>query len=253
MNNAYCSKGKYKRLAYVYDSLMKDVNYDQWIEFILDVLQKHSLTYGSILELGCGTGNITIPLAQRGYSLVGVDISGDMLAVAKDKAIQKGLDILLIQQDILDLNIPMMFDCLLSTCDCINYILDIQALAKLLKKLYNILNKDGIFIFDINSPYRIKEINNNTFIWDRNGIYYVWEGSFNKQTKVCEYYITFFIKEGQLYQRFDEVHYQRAYELNEILDLLVQAGFSNVDVYDNYTYKRHNDRTERLTFVCSRI
>ncbi|HHU62831.1 MAG TPA: class I SAM-dependent methyltransferase [Clostridiales bacterium] len=253
MSSAFGGKPGYKEFAYIYDSLMEDVDYNQWVAFILGIFGKYSFSCGSILDLGCGTGNVTIPLAQKGFSLVGVDASEDMLAIAKDKAMDKGLDILFIQQKMEDLNIPMAFDCLLSTCDCLNYILDAPALAKLLKKLYNILNKGGIFIFDLNTPYRIKNINNNTFIWDKNGIYYVWQGNYDGHTKVCEYYITFFKKEGQLYQRFDEVHCQRAYELNEVLDMLVQAGFSNVSVYDNYTDRKPSDRTERLTFVCSKI
>ncbi len=138
---------QYKGFAYIYDRLMEDVDYQLWVNYIEQIINNNTNKVNKILELACGTGNITIPIAKKGYNITGVDISDDMLMIAKNKSVENNLNILFINQDMVNLQLKEKFDCVLIMCDGINYIRDEDDLLQLFQRVYNILEDDGLFIF----------------------------------------------------------------------------------------------------------
>ncbi|KAB3529826.1 class I SAM-dependent DNA methyltransferase [Alkaliphilus serpentinus] len=243
---------QYAEFAYLYDRLMEEVDYRHWCSFIEELLPNIKKSQ-VILELACGTGNLTLALAERGYKIIGVDISEDMLAVAKDKLFGFGYDdILLIQQDIVNLEINGFFDNILCACDGINYIIDTNDLIKMFKKVKNHLSEGGTFLFDISSLYKLKNtIGNNTFGENLGDLCYLWENYFDDENMLVEMDIAFFMQEGSLYRKYEEQHIQRAYSEKEIMEALKLAGFNKVIVYGDFKKKPPTNESERLFFMCS--
>lgn len=245
---------QYMGFAYVYDRLMEDVDYEEWSNYVQEMMQNNIENPKKILELACGTGNITIPLAKKGYDIIGLDISEDMLTVAKGKSIEKGLDILFIQQDMVFLEVEAKYDCILSMCDGINYIVDIEDLAQVFDGVYRALQDDGAFIFDISSHYKLKNIlGTNTFGENLEDLCYLWENYFDEDTKTLEMDLTFFIKEGKHYKKEEEYHIQRAYEVDELITILKQSKFKDIKAYDAFSYNMPNEKSERIFIIAKKV
>ncbi|MBF7097737.1 class I SAM-dependent DNA methyltransferase [Alkalibacter mobilis] len=246
----------YKKLSEVYDNLIKeDIDYDLFIDWIISKIKRSKFEVKSILEIGCGTGNITIPLGQKGYKMTGVDISDEMLSVADAKAFEVGIEVRWINSDIVDLDMDSKFECVISTMDTFNYITDIDDLCKSLGNVYNALKPGGIFIFDINTKYRLKEIyGSNSFNYVSDEICYIWNNYYNEDQKICEFEINFFLKDeySDAYERFEEIHYQRAYEKSEIVDLLKDTGFTNVQTFDFLSFEKPADKSEKIHFYAQK-
>lgn len=245
---------QYREFAQVYDQLIKkDIDYHRWYQRILEIFAKYNRKPKTILEMACGTGNLTKYLCEDGYSVTAFDYSEEMLSIAYDKLKQfKNLN--LIKQNMINFNIGLKFDAILCVCDSINYINDYKDLCKLFMNIKNHLNDKGLFIFDINSYHKLKDIlGNNIFIYDDEDIFYTWENNFDDSSKCCEFYLTFFIKEGNLYRRFDEIHVERAYEENEIKVALQCANLKLLGIYDEYSENRPSKNSERLTFIVEKI
>ncbi|SDZ40251.1 Methyltransferase domain-containing protein [Proteiniborus ethanoligenes] len=242
----------YKEFAYIYDTLMHDVDYSKWMDFIKDILIAYNVKSQEVLEIGCGTGNFTRLLCEAGYKVTAFDLSEDMLSIAYDK-LNSYRNIQLLNQDMTDFNINKSFEAIISVCDSINYLVDYLDLEKCFNRVYSHLEPGGIFVFDINSFYKLKHIiGNNTFIEDNEAIFYVWENEFFEEDNTCEFYITFFVKSQDLYKRFDEVHIEKAYTYLEIEKTLKKAGFENINVYDDYSNKLPTETSERLIFVAQK-
>lgn len=242
---------QYVDFAYVYDRLMEEVDYHQWVTYIETIFQREGLAPQNILELACGTGNITIPMAEKGYSIVGVDISEDMLMVAKEKAIAKGLELLLIQQDMGQLELQREYDAVLCFCDGVNYIIDPGDLLNMFQGVYRHMNDDGIFIFDISSAYKLEHVlGNNVFGENLDDLCYLWENYYDEDSKIIDMNLTFFTQEENLFRKFEEYHQQRAYEMAELVRFLNQIGFKGVQCYDAFGFKPPTPTSERIFFVC---
>ncbi len=239
----------YIGFAYIYDKLMLDVDYASWMELIKEIMLAYDRKPHEVLEMGCGTGNFTDLLCKEGYNVTAFDLSEDMLSVAYNK-LDSYRNIQLIKQDMTDFRINKKFDTIISVCDSVNYITEYSDLEKTFDNVYSHLESNGIFVFDINSYYKLKHIiGNNIFVEDYEEVFYVWENDFNEINNTCEFYITFFVKEQGLYERFDELHVERAYTTLEINNALKKAGFKAIQVYDGYSDKSPNDESERLTFI----
>ena len=210
----------YTDFAYIYDSLMhKDIDYEKWADYIENLFIMYDINPDLVCDLACGTGNITIPLAKRGYDMTGVDISEDMLNIAREKA--DGLDILFLNQSMTDLD------------------------------LFGTIDPDGLFIFDISTEYKLKNvIGSNTFVHSDKNIFYTWQNRFIEKRKLSDMFLTFFVKQGKKYSRFEERHLQRAYSVNELTLLLKKAGFKTVDTYDELSFDKPKKDSERIVFVC---
>lgn len=239
----------YKDFAQIYDLFMNDVPYKKWVLYLKRIWNKYNFNPKLIAELGCGTGNITIQLANKNYDMIGIDISEDMLAIAKQKS--EGLNILYLSQDITQFELYGTVDCIISLCDSLNYILKTNDLFKVFKLVNNYLNPKGLFIFDINTEYKFKNIlGTNTFAETKSNAAYIWENFYNKNKKINEYYLNFFIKQTQTnYKRFKEIHYERAYSINTIKKLLKKSNLRLLAVYDAFTFNKPKKDSERIYFV----
>ncbi len=239
----------YEDFAKIYDGLMYDIDYSKWHEYIIRVFKKNHKSPQKILEMACGTGNFTKYLCEDGYDVTCFDMSDDMLSIAFDKlSMFKNINIL--NQNMIDFEINSKFDVVLSICDSINYITDYDELVDVFTNVYRHLSEDGIFVFDINSFYKLKEIiGNNTFVEDNEEVFYVWENEFDDTTNICGFYITFFIKDNGIYKRFDEQHFERAYTTEQIILALRKAKFSQIEEYEGFSFKKPSVESERLVFI----
>lgn len=238
----------YNRFAYLYDELINDVNYKEWLDYYFKIFQRYGLKPKLGLDLGCGTGNLTTLFADKGVEMTGIDLSEDMLMVAREKA--EGRDILYLNQDMCEFELYGTVDFIVSSLDCINYITDKRDLLKVMKLANNYLNPGGIFIFDINTPYKLENITgNNTFILENDEVFCSWQNEFDKKRKISDFYLTFFCKEGEKYQRFDEEHSERAYSIEEIASVIENAGMKLLNVYDKMSFKKPTSKSERVFFV----
>lgn len=240
----------YGEFASLYDELMNDFDYEQWADYIERTFEKYDLKPKDILEMACGTGNLTYYLAKRRYNIVCFDLSSDMLSKAYEK-LSRYKNVKILNQNMIDFNINKKFQVILSICDSINYITDENDLLKSFENVYKHLNEGGAFIFDINSHYKLKNIiGNNTFIEDREDVYYTWQNYYDEKSDVCEFYLTFFKEEKDgLYKRFDEEHAEKAYKTDDIIQMLKNVGFSKVDSFEGFTLEEAREKSERINFV----
>ncbi len=239
----------YIEFAHIYDELMEDIDYYSWMDFIKYILDAYDKKPHDVLEMGCGTGNLTRLLCKEGYNVIAFDLSEDMLSIAYNK-LDSYRSIQLLKQNMIDFNLNKEFDMVVSACDSINYITDYSELMKAFANVYSHLRPGGVFIFDVNSHYKLKNIiGNNTFVEDQEDVFYVWENEYDEVNNICEFYITFFVKEQSLYKRFEEIHVEKAYTSSEIENALRKSGFKNINVYNGYSKELPNEETERLTYL----
>lgn len=240
----------YNEFAYVYDDLMDDFDYEEWFKYIEEIYKKNNVQPKKILEMACGTGNLTYYLAQAGYDLSCFDLSSEMLARADNK-LKEFNNVSLYKQNMVDFNMKEEYDSIICICDSLNYILEDSDIKETFKNVYDHLKKDGVFIFDINSYYKLNNIiGNNVFIEDREDIFYSWENFYDDESDICQFYLNFFISVGDgSYERFIEEHYERAYKEEFIIKMLEDIGFTDIKMYRAFTFDGIDDETERINFV----
>ncbi|MBO5098563.1 MAG: class I SAM-dependent methyltransferase [Clostridia bacterium] len=235
----------YESFAYLYDRLTDDIDYGKFLEFIEGQFHKHNLNAELVLELACGTGSLTKLLSQKGYDVIGLDASSDMLEVAREKC----PDTLFINQDMTEFELYGTVDAIICCLDSVNYITDKRKLLKMFKLVNNYLNHGGLFIFDINSEYKLRNIiGNNCFVRNEEDIFYSWENELEKDR--VNFYLTFFTKNKEgTFERFDEMHTERIYKESDMKELLKKANLIHTDtVYDFKSIKK-SKKSERIFFV----
>lgn len=240
----------YNKFANIYDELMMDFNYEDWFNYIEEILERYKKSPKKVLEMACGTGNLTYYLARAGYNLTCFDLSSDMLSRAYEK-LRKYKNVKLLNQNMIDFQLNERFDSIISICDSINYITKKEELLRTFKNVWKHLEDGGIFIFDINSHYKLKYIiGNNIFVEDRENVFYTWQNYYHVDKDICEFYLTFFLSEdGENFERFDEEHREKAYMEHEIIDLLKEAGFKTIDSFAAFGFDKTMEETERINFV----
>lgn len=241
----------YGEFAYIYDKMMmEDVDYIRWADYIEDIFCHYDIMPKNIADLACGTGNMTIILFQRGYNVIGIDRSEDMLSVAQEKAREQGLKIPFICQDLRQVSLHKKVDAVLIVCDGINYILDDSDLDKVFSGIYSILKPNGVLLFDISSHYKLSSIlGNSTMIDNDPDISLIWQNDFDDQLDICTMELTFFVREGSLYRRFDEIHVQKAHRICDIAERLEQNKFIDINCYEHMGFNRPKDDSERILFA----
>ncbi|MHB9094209.1 MAG: class I SAM-dependent DNA methyltransferase [Eubacteriales bacterium] len=245
----------YSDFALIYDRLMQDIPYAGWVKYLGRVFEKHGIKPADILDVGCGTGNVTIPLAEMGYRLTGLDMSAEMLAAAEEKARTKGLQINWIQQDMRSMDLGgLKFDLVTSMTDSLNYLQTPSDLQKVFEQIGGLLKTGGWFAFDLNSGYKLREVfGNNVFTLLDDDIAYVWENSYYPDTHSCSMHLTFFVKEKDgRYRRFSEEHSETGFETDEVSTKLIDAGFAVKGVYRENSFKEPQRDTERIYFIAQR-
>ncbi len=243
----------YRDFAYLYDKLMWDVDYIKWADYIEGFFRRNETKPKLVADLGCGTGSFCLEMAKRGYEMIGIDQSVEMLNCAKQKALDAGVDILYLNQDMTSFELYGTVDTITCLIDSVNYVTYKKDLKRLFKLVNNYLNPGGLFLFDINSPYKFENIlSTNVFCETDMEVSYIWQNSYDKSKKICRFDLSFFVLEGELYRRFDEIHYERCYEIGEILDMLAYAGLDDYAVYTALKYSKPSKRSDRLFFACKK-
>lgn len=240
----------YTDFALVYDTLMDNTPYKEWCERITDILQQYGIENDLVLDLGCGTGTLTELLAKEGYDMIGIDYSQEMLSRAMEKREESGLQILYLLQDMREFELYGTVKAVVSVCDSLNYLLEEEDVIETFRLVNNYLDPKGLFIFDFNTVYKYKEvIGDATIAENREDCSFIWENYYHEEDEINEYEVTFFIKEGELFRRFEETHYQRGYTPGQMKDFLAKAGLEFVSMADSDTGGEVTPESERIYMV----
>jgi len=241
----------YTNFAEVYDLFMDNIPYEDWCSYVTGLLKEHGVKDGLVLDLGCGTGSLTELLADAGYDMIGVDNSEDMLQIAMDKRADSGKDILYLMQDMREFELYGTVRAVLSICDCINYILEYKDLVEVFRLVNNYLDPGGVFVFDLNTVYKYEKVMGDTTIAeDREECSFIWDNYYDGDTKINEYNLSLFIREKEdLYRKYTETHYQRAFTIGEIKEALTEAGLEFLEAYDAFTRNPVKDTSERIYLI----
>ena len=243
----------YNDFAEVYDKL-QDADYGRFVDYYERIFKTFGKQPSLVLDLACGTGNITIPMAKRGYDMIGLDLSCEMLNIARDKAAAEGENILFLNQDMCEMELYGTVDAIVCALDGMNYITNPDDMQKIFCLAANYLNPGGIMVFDMNSEYKLREVlGGNTFVCEEEGVYYVWQSEFDEKTKVCEFELNFFCEQPDgSYTRFDEFQEERAYSVEEITEYAKTAGLKVEGIYKPFEFATISDKDERIFFVISK-
>ena len=243
----------YTSFAEVYDQFMDNVPYREWADFLQEILQKEGINDGLVLDLGCGTGSMTEELAGRGYDMIGVDNSEDMLEIAMEKRQESGHDILYLLQDMQGFELYGTVRAVVSVCDSVNYVTEKEELEQVFRLVNNYLDPGGNFVFDFNTEYIYREVlGDRTIAENREDSSFIWDNYYYEEEHMNEYELTLFIQEAdqkELYHKYQETHFQRAYTLEEIRELLEKSGLRFVAAYEDYTKKAPGKGSERICVV----
>ena len=240
----------YTDFAFVYDTLMDNTPYEAWCTRITDILQGAGIEKDLVLDLGCGTGTLTELLAKEGYDMIGVDYSQEMLARAMEKRDESGLPILYLLQDMREFELYGTVKAVVSVCDSLNYLLEEEEVIETFRLVNNYLDPKGLFVFDFNTVYKYKEvIGDATIAENREDCSFIWENYFHEEEDINEYEVTFFVKEGELFRRFEETHYQRGYTPQQMKEFLKKAGLEFVAMADSDTGGEVTPESERIYMI----
>ena len=221
----------YKALAASYDSLTLDVDYDGVVEFYEVLLQREGLSPRSVVDLACGTGSLTVRLTQKGYKVMGVDLSEDMLTVASQKAWDLGLQIPFVRQPLEKLYLHRGVDLAVCGLDSLDYITDPACCKRAIERIYKALNPGGCFIFDVNTPEKLRAMDGQVFLDENEDTFCVWRGEFDEQTNICSYGMDLFRRQEKGWQRNFEEHQEYAYSAAQLVGYLKDAGFTRIEVF----------------------
>ena len=242
----------YTSFASVYDTFMDNIPYEEWAEYLVDLLKEYGISDGLVLDLGCGTGNMTELLATAGYDMIGVDNAEEMLEIAMEKREKSGHDILYLLQDMREFELYGTVRAIVSVCDSINYITEKEDLLEVFRLANNYLDPKGIFIFDFNTIYKYREVlGNQTIAEDREDCSFIWDNYYYEDEQINEYELSLFIKEqdSDLYRKYQEMHYQKAYDLDTIKGLVEQSGLEYITAYDAFTRNQPTVESERVYVI----
>lgn len=242
----------YEQFAYLYDELMQDAPYDEWVRFVKEKLVQYQVSGKDLLDLACGTGELSVRFAKEGFSVTGVDLSADMLAVAQAKAQEEGLQIPFFEQDMANLEGHEEFDIIGIFCDSLNYLQSDDDVINTFKSSYNHLKDGGIFFFDVHSLYKISDVFiNQSFTLAEEHLSYIWNSFAGDSPNSVEHELSFFVldeKSGQ-YNRFDELHYQKTYPVQQYSEWLEQAGFELLEISADFKNQEPQEQSERIFFI----
>lgn len=248
----------YESFALVYDRLMADMPYPRWVEFAEAAFARHGRP-SVIAELGCGTGSVTIPLAERGYRVYGIDLSEAMLSIAQSKSggglYNAAFEPIWLQQDMTEWELAEPVDAVVSFCDCLNYVTEADQVADVFRQTYSGLKPGGLFLFDVHTPATLAAYaDNQPYVYNEPDLSYIWECAFDEELICIDHELTFFAREadGKRYTRFDETHTQRAYPLEQLQAMLEEAGFRGVRIYGDFSWEQADEGTERAFFVAQK-
>lgn len=240
----------YKEFANIYDELIyEDIDYDEISEKIISLSNENNIEFEDYLDLACGTGNVGVRVGKYFKNMYAVDLSNDMLNIAFEKFKQNKIKAKVICQDMSELSLNHKFNLITSVLGSTNYITEEEDLFNYFKRVYDHLKDDGLFIFDINSYYKLSEImGNNIYTYSSEDVFYTWENTF--EDNILNMFLTFFVKnENNLYERFEEEHFEKAYQEKDIEDILNEIGFNILGKFCGYSDLKPDNNSERILYV----
>ena len=272
---------QYTDFAKVYDEFMDETPYHEWASYIAQLIEGYGISKpykkgeglseeeacedseeskealllqekNLVVELGCGTGSFTEEMAALGFDMIGVDNSGDMLGIARDKMEKSGAGILYLEQDMTELDLFCTAGTFVSVCDSINYLLEDEQVRKAFTKVNNYLYPGGLFVFDFNTLHKYRDVIGETTIAEnRDNSSFIWENYFDTETNINEYDLTIFIKENEesgreLFERTVETHLQRGYTLEEMKEFVEESGMRFITAIDADTHEEPTADSERI-------
>ena len=242
----------YDLLAPFYDSINSDIDYKAWASFIDKIFKKEMKSRPElVLDLGCGTGSMTLALADLGYDMTGVDYSPEMLDIARERSEKAGHDVLWLCQDMREFELYGTVDAAVCCLDSINHLTEDGDLKLCFDLVHNYLIPDGIFVFDINGKYKFEKIYaDETYAMEEEGGVCIWQNYYDEESKLCDFYITLFKEENDgRYSRYDEEQCERMYTLSEIKKALKASGLEFLGAYSDFDMSAASDKSERLYIV----
>ena len=232
----------YHELAKSYDRLTNDVDYEATVAFYYETLKKEGLNPRTCVDLACGTGSVTAILVEKGLQVTGVDLSEEMLTVASQKAPGAWF----ICQPLQELKLPRAVDMAVCALDSLDYITDPKDCEEAIRRIYKALNPGGIFIFDVNTPEKLRAMDGQVFLDEDDDVYCIWRGEFDKDTNICSYGMDLFQRKGNLWERSFEEHCEYAYSADQLVGYLKDAGFTHIRVYGDRRLEVPGEGEQRI-------
>ena len=240
--------GAYEALAASYDRLTNDVDYRQTVEFYKQIMAREGCAPRTAVDLACGTGSVALLLAQDGLDVTGVDMSEEMLTVASQKT--QGLERppVFVCQRLQELRMSRGVDLAVCALDSLDYILDPADCREAIRRAYKVLNPGGIFIFDVNTPEKLRAMDGQVFLDEDDDVYCVWRGEFDEGSNICSYGMDLFQRQGQVWYRSFEEHQEYAYSQAQLTEFLKDAGFMGIKVYGDRRFEAPCPGEQRIYF-----
>lgn len=243
----------YQTFAYLYDELTQNVEYEKRCDYILSFFEKNGIKSGTVLDLACGTGSMSIPFMKKGYNIIGLDYSEEMLEIASNRLSEVGDNFSLLKAKMQEFELSEKADACICCLDSINHLNNIDDVQATFKNVYDSLNDNGLFAFDVNTVYKHNEIlADNTFVFDENDYYLVWDNE-AVDDRTVRILLDMFLFNGENYDRFSEEFEETAYSVEELSAWLKNSGFVDIKIYDELSYDEPKNDSERLYFVCKKV
>ena len=244
----------YEALAASYDRLTNDVEYDAVLNYLEQILQREGAAPETVLDLCCGTGSMSIRMAQKGYRVIGLDASADMLAMAFDKATQLPQEQrpFFVCQTAQKLKLPQKMDLVFSGLDSLNYLTNPKDCEAAVRRVYKSLRRGGLFVFDLNTPAKLRSMDGQVFLDEDEDVYCVWRGEYDAKSRICTYAMDLFQRHGPVWVRSLEEHQEYAYSISQMMEFLVKAGFTGIKVYGDRRLEAPQEGEQRIYFVAKK-
>ena len=238
----------YHELARSYDRLTNDVDYRATVEFYTRILEREGVKPRTAVDLACGTGSVTAILAEMGMDTIGVDMSEEMLTVAMEKVMDLEKPPRFICQKLQELRLPRAVDLAVCALDSLDYVTNPEDCAEAIRRVYKVLNPGGIFIFDVNTPEKLRAMDGQVFLDEDDDVYCVWRGEFDEKTNICSYGMDLFQRQGNVWHRSFEEHREYAYSQEQLTEYLKAAGFTHIEVYADRLFEAPREGEQRIYF-----
>ena len=236
----------YHALADSYDRLTNDVDYEATVAFYYEILAREGLNPRTCVDLACGTGSVTAILAKRGLDVTGVDMSEEMLTVAMEKVMDMERPPRFICQKLQELRLPRGVDLAVCALDSLDYITNPDDCRDAIARVYKVLNPGGIFIFDVNTPEKLRAMDGQVFLDEDDDVYCVWRGEFDEETNICSYGMDLFQRSGDVWHRSFEEHREYAYSAEQLTGYLKAAGFTHIEIYADRRFEAPSEGEQRI-------
>lgn len=244
----------YSVFAEYYDALTDNVEYSKRADYIMQLFEKRGHKPTLVLDLACGTGSLTLELFKRGIDIYGVDASVEMLSSAREKCADAGADILFLCQKMQSLDLYGTVDTVVCTLDSLNHLRGKKELQKAFNKVSFFMDPNGLFVFDMNTTYKHEHIlGNNTFVYDIENVYCVWQNRYSKLGNKVDIDLDFFERDGRVYYRSSEHFSEFAYTTEEVFNMLEKAGFGEFAVYNELSFDPPAADSQRLVYTAKKL